>query len=136
MEFGSEIRADKETREILEKSGKAEFITNAKLKEIKGDVFVKQIIYEDTAKGEEKTINVSGVFVEIGYRPAISFIAEELVDFTKNNEVVADPRTCETKTPGLFASGDVSGGNCKQIVVAAAEGAKAALSVNKYLKNN
>lgn len=132
LDAGQEISASKATQDILINSGKVEFITNAKIKEIKGDVFASSIIYEKN--GEEKEKKVSAVFIEIGYKPATSFIESGLVDFTSGGEIRADFDTQETKTPGIFAAGDVSGGKCKQIVVAAAEGAKAALAVSKYLK--
>lgn len=135
LDTGSEITASKTAYEALLNSGKAEFLTNAKVKEIKGDKFVSSIVYENTKTNEEKEINVSGVFVEIGYKPATSFIAEGLVDLTEKGEIEVDLYTQETKTKRLFAAGDVSGGKCKQIVVAAAEGAKAVLSVNKCLRD-
>lgn len=130
LDTGSEVTASKAVYEMLKKSGKAEFITNARIKEIKGDKFVSSVVYN-----EEKELKVSAVFVEIGYQPATSFIESGLVDFTSNGEIKADPDTQATKEPGIFTAGDVSGGKCKQIVVAAAEGAKAALAVSKYLKN-
>ncbi|MCX6765201.1 MAG: FAD-dependent oxidoreductase [Candidatus Nealsonbacteria bacterium] len=133
LDSGSEITASKAVHDVLKESGKAEFISNAKIKEIKGDKFVSSIIYE--GKESEKELKVSAVFVEIGYQPATSFIEEGLVNFTPKGEIEVDLNTQETKEPGIFAAGDVSGGKCKQIVVAAAEGAKAALAVSKYLKN-
>jgi len=133
LDSGSEMTASKAVHDVLKESGKAEFISNAKIKEIKGDKFVSSIAYDDGKA--EKEINVSAVFVEIGYQPATSFIEKGLVDLTPKGEIEVDLNTQETKEQGIFAAGDVSGGKCKQIVVAAAEGAKAALAVSKYLKN-
>jgi thioredoxin-disulfide reductase len=130
LDAGPEVTASKAVYDMLNKSGKAEFLTNVKMKEIKGDKFVSSVIYND-----EKELKVSAVFIEIGYQPATSFIESGLVDFTSKGEIIADPDTQATKEAGIFAAGDVSGGKCKQIVVAAAEGAKAALAVSKYLKN-
>ena len=56
----------------MQKTGKAEIITNAKVKEIKGDNLVNALVYEDLKTKEEKILKVDGVFVEIGSQPATS----------------------------------------------------------------
>jgi len=50
-------------------------------------------------------------------------------------EIKVDFESCETSCPGIFAAGDVNNGKWKQIIIAAGEGARAALSVHKYLQN-
>ncbi len=132
LEYGPEVVADKRNQELVEKTGKAEIITSAKLKEILGDKFVESVVYED--KEGEKELEVSAVFVEIGYQPATAFV-RGLVLFTKRDEIIVEYETCQTKTEGLFAVGDCNAGKFKQIVTAAGEGAKAALSAYEYLKN-
>jgi alkyl hydroperoxide reductase subunit AhpF len=59
---------------------------------------------------------------------------KSLVDFNERDEIKVEFETCQTKTPGLFAAGDVNVGPFKQIVTACGEGAKAALSAYKYLQ--
>ena len=76
---------------------------------------------------------MDGVFIEIGSQPATSFV-KDLVDFNSRDEIKIDPFTNQTKTPGLFATGDVTEVKYKQIVIACSEGAKAALSADKYIK--
>ena len=110
-------------------------LTNAEIKEIKGKKFVNLIVYQDLKTKREKTLKVEGVFVQIGSIPATGFI-KGLVDFNEKDEIKIDPKTCETKTPGLFAAGDVTDILVKQIIVATAEGAKAALSAYKYLQKS
>ncbi len=132
LEQGSEIKADKQSQELLEKTGKAEIITSAKLKEISGDNFVGSIICQD-AEGE-KELEVKGVFVEIGYQPATSFV-KGLVLFTERDEIIVEYETCRTKTAGLYAVGDCNAGRFNQIVTAAGEGAKASMAAYEYLKN-
>lgn len=133
LEYGEVVKADAENQEIAKKTGKIEIITNAVVKKIQGDKFLNSLIYEDRKTGEEKNLAVEGVFVEIGSQPATSFV-KDLVDFNEKDEIEIDPKTCETKTPGLFAAGDCNAGIYKQIVTAAGEGAKAALSVYNYLQ--
>lgn len=132
LEYGPEIKADKTNQETVEKSGKAEIIRQAALRKIQGDQFVESIVYQDLKTSQEVVLPVQGVFVEIGASPATSFV-KDLVEFNERDEIKIDPRTCQTKTPGLFAAGDVTDVKDKQIVVAAGEGAKAALSVYAYL---
>ena len=133
LEFGSQIKAFAANQEMVKKTGKAEIITNADLKEIKGDKFVESIVYQDRKTKKEKTLKVKGVFVEVGYEPATSYV-KGLVDFNERDEIKVEFETCQTKTPGLFAAGDLNVGAIKQIVTAAGEGAKAALAAHNYIQ--
>ncbi len=133
LEYGDKVVADKENQEAVKKIKKIELILRANLKEIKGDKFVKSVIYQDRKTKTDKTLSVEGVFVEIGSQPATSFV-KGMVDFNGRDEIIVNAKTGETSTPGLFTAGDVDDNPYKQIVVAAGEGAKAALSVFKYLQ--
>lgn len=133
LEYAPEVGADSTNQEIVKKSGKTEIITNTDLKEIKGDKFVSSIIYKDRETKEKKTLKVEGVFVEVGYQPATSYV-KGLVDFNERDEIIVKPETCETSTLGVFAAGDVNVGSFKQIVIAAGEGAKAVLVAYKYIQ--
>jgi len=73
----------------------------------------------------EAMLNVQGIFIEIGYTPNSEFI--DIVEKNKLNEIKVNAR-CETNAPGIFAAGDVTDVPEKQIIIAAGEGAKAALS--------
>jgi alkyl hydroperoxide reductase subunit F len=133
LETGPEIKADAENQEKAKKAEKVEIITKATLKEIKGKEFVDSIVYQKGKTGENITLAVEGVFVEIGSQPATSFI-KDLVEFNEKDEIKVDFETFQTKTPGLFAAGDVNIGKYKQIVTACGEGTKAALAAYDYLK--
>ena len=106
LEYGPKVKADKINQEIVAKIGKVEIITNAALKKIQGKQFVKSLIYQDRKNQKEITLPIEGIFVEIGNQPATSFV-KDLVDFNEKDEIVVDFETCQTKTPGLFAAGDV-----------------------------
>lgn len=134
LEFGPELKAFAANQETVKKTGKAEIITNVALKEIKGDSFVNSVIYEDRKTKKEKVLEVEGVFVEVGYQPATSYV-KGLVDFNERDEIKVDYETCQTKTPGLFAAGDLNVGAVKQIVTAAGEGAKAAIAAYNYVQD-
>lgn len=133
LEAGAQVKADEYNQETAKKIKNIEIIASIQLMRIQGDKFVKSIICKESASQKEITINADGVFAEIGLVPASS-IAGDLVDFNEKKEIIIDHRTCETKTPGLYAAGDVTDVKHKQIVIAAGEGAKAALSAYNYLK--
>ena len=133
LEYGSEVKADKENQTAVKKTGKVQIITNVALKEIKGDKFVNSIVYQDRETKKEQVLAVEGVFVEIGYQPTTSFV-KGLVDFNEQDEIKVEFETCRTKTPGIFAAGDVNVGHFKQITTACGEGTKAALAAFNYLK--
>lgn len=129
---GPKFRGDEIFQENLRKSGKAEFILNGETLKIKGNDFVEGIVYKDKITGEEKELNVGGVFVSIGWIPATDFL-KGFVDLNEYGEVIIDHKTTGASVPGVFAAGDVSDVLYKQFVVAAAEGAKAALSAHNYI---
>ncbi len=125
---------DEILQEKLKNSGKVEFITEAETREIKGDKFVEGLVYEDLKTGEKKELAVGGVFVNIGYIPNTAF-AKNLLNLNEKEEIIIDPWTAETSVKGIFAAGDATNIPYKQYIVAAAEGAKAALSAYHYICN-
>jgi len=133
LEYGKKVGADEINQERVKKTKKVEVITNVAIKKIQGDQFVNSLVYEDRKTGREKTLAVEGVFIEIGSQPATSFI-KGLVDFNEKDEIIVNPKTGETRIPGLFAAGDIDDVPYKQIVIAAGEGTKAALSAYNYLQ--
>ena len=134
LEYGEALKADRENQEKIKNIKKIEIITNVALKEIKGKQFVNEIVYQDRKTKKDVVLPLEGIVVEIGYQPATAFV-KNLADFTEKQEIKTDMETFQTKTPGLFVAGDAKAGKYKQIVIAAGEGAKAALSAFQYLKN-
>jgi len=130
LEALPKITGDEINQEQLRKSGKVEFLTNTKITAIRGDKFVEKIIYN-----ENKELDVQGVFVNIGWMPSSGF-ARDVVELNEAGEIMINHNTNETSVPGIFAAGDVTDIKYKQCIVAAAEGAKAALSVYEYLKGS
>ncbi|MFH1894458.1 MAG: FAD-dependent oxidoreductase [Patescibacteria group bacterium] len=134
LEFGSELKADAQNQKRLQLVKNAEVIFNAKAEEIKGEIFVKSLIYRDTKFSKTKIIDAEGVFVEVGYNPATAFVGD-IADLNEKKEIIVDPGNNQTKTKGLFAAGDVTNNPYKQIIISAGDGAKAALSAHNYIKN-
>ncbi len=133
LEYQPNLVADELEQERARANEKITILTSSLLKEIKGNSFVEKIIYENLKNKEKKTLNIDGVFVSIGTQPATSFI-KELVDLNEKGEIMIDIKNGQTKTPGLFAAGDVTNIEYNQIIIAAGEGAKTALSVYEYLR--
>ena len=105
---------------------------NAQTTEITGDgQKVNGLKYKDRASLVEHTVALEGVFVQIGLVPNTEFL-KGTVELSKFGEIVVDDK-CHTNLPGVFAAGDVTTVPYKQIVIAAGEGAKAALSAFDYL---
>lgn len=118
-------------QEKIKNHPKIEIVSQTEIKEIKGDKFVKSLTYK---QGDiEREITADGIFVEIGSNPNSAF-AENIVKLNEKKEIIIDPQTNSTSTQGIFAAGDVTDIIHKQIVIAAGEGAKAALSAYEYLK--
>lgn len=106
--------------------------TEYQTQEIKGQDFVEGVRIKNLKSGAEKYLEVTGVFIEIGLVPN-SDAVKGLVGLNKWGEVPVTP-TNETTVPGLYAAGDVTDVPEKQIIVAAGEGAKAALRAHRYLQ--
>ena len=128
------VKGDEFLQEKLKKYDKVVFITSADVKEIKGSDFVEEVVYLDKKSGKEKSLKAQGVFVNIGWLPSSSFL-KNFVKLNEYGEIIVDPKTNETSIKGVFAAGDVTDVKYKQCVIAAGEGAKAALSAYDYLKN-
>jgi alkyl hydroperoxide reductase subunit F len=106
--------------------------TEHQTEKIEGKDLVEVILIKDLKSGASKRRKVTGVFIEIGLVPNSEPVSG-LIELNKWGEVPVSC-SCETSLPGLFAAGDVTDVPEKQIIVAAGEGAKAALQVHRYLQ--
>ncbi len=126
------FRADEITVEKVKKSPRVEMVLFNVPAEIRGDKFLRHLIVEDVNTKERRTLDVDGVFVEIGYIIDTDFV-KHLVSINKEREIIVND-VGETSCPGIFACGDVTQVPYKQTVIAAGEGAKAGLSAYAYLQ--
>ena len=101
---------------------------------IEGEDLVEGLVIKNMKGGEEKRLDVTGIFIEIGLVPN-SEVVEDLLELNKFGEVPVSSFN-ETTVLGLYAAGDVTDVPEKQIIVAAGEGAKAALQVHRYLQRS
>jgi alkyl hydroperoxide reductase subunit F len=102
------------------------------VKEIKGSGSVETIMIQSSKSKEVSELKVKGIFVEVGLTPN-SYPVKKIAGLNGSHEIEVNCHS-ETSVPGLFASGDVASTPEKQIIIAAGEGAKAALRANQYLQ--
>ncbi len=98
---------------------------------IYGNEVVEKITIREITTGKLQDLAIDGVFVEIGLEPNSEYV-EDIVRMNKRKELMVDCRS-RTNIPGVYAAGDITDGPDKQIVIAAGDGAKAALMAYDYL---
>lgn len=116
----------------LKNSKKLKVFTEHRVEKIEGQGFVNGMVIKDIKSRQQKRLDVTGIFVEIGMVPNSKPLTN-LLTLNEEGEVPIS-RSGETTVPGLYAAGDVTDVPEKQIVVAAGEGAKAALQAHRYLR--
>lgn len=132
IEFAEQLKADAVLVNKLNSLPNVTVHTNAQTTEITGDGSkVNGISFKDRATGVEHHIELAGVFVQIGLIPNTEFL-KGTIELSKFGEIIIDAKG-HTNQPGIFAAGDCTTVPYKQIVIAASEGSKAALSAFDYL---
>jgi alkyl hydroperoxide reductase subunit F len=134
VEFDTKLRADAVLQKKLHSLPNVDVIVNAQTTAITGTDKVDGLTYKDRATGEEKRVDLEGVFVQIGLVPNTEWLKGTL-ELSKHGEIVVGPRG-ETSIPGVFAAGDCTTVPFKQIIIAAGDGAKAALGAFDHLIRN
>jgi alkyl hydroperoxide reductase subunit F len=135
LEFDRELRADEVLQRKLRSLPNVTVITEALTREVVGDGRkVSSLLCVERSGDVEHRIEVDGVFVQIGLLPNTDWLAGA-VELTERGEIVVDDGG-RTSVPGVFAAGDCTTVPYKQIVTAAGDGAKAALTAFDYLIRN
>lgn len=134
LEYMSELKADSVLQERLNSLPNATVIKNAQVKEVTGDSKVNGLTYIDRESGEEKHLELEGVFVQIGLVPNTEWL-EGTLERTRMGEIIVDNRGATT-VPGVFAAGDCTNSAYKQIIISMGSGATAALGAFDYLIRN
>ncbi|MEJ5898100.1 alkyl hydroperoxide reductase subunit F [Aquabacterium sp. G14] len=132
VEFADQLKADAVLVNKLKSLPNVTIHTNAQTTEITGaDGKVNGLKFKDRVTGEEKLVELEGVFVQIGLVPNTEFL-RGTVELSKFGEIIIDAKG-HTNVPGVFAAGDCTTVPYKQIVIAAGAGATAALSAFDHL---
>ncbi len=127
----SEFRADKVLVDQMMSHDKITVYKQTQILEVLGESRMTSIKVFDKHTKLERIIEAEGLFVEIGNLPNVSLV-EGLVELSDSHHVVVDNHQ-HTSLPGLFAAGDVCESPYKQIVIAVAQGAVAALAASEYI---
>jgi len=134
LEFLPQLTGDELFQERVAKNPKITILTNVEVKKIKGEQFVKGLVYQDRSSKKTKEIAMEGIFVEIGSMANSSFI-KNVVKLNEEGEIKVDSKN-KTSQPNIFAAGDVTDVSHKQVIIAAGQGAKAALNAYEYLQSH
>ncbi len=132
VEFLPKITAEKILQERLKNEKRVSFLLNQEIMSINGKERVSSITIRDRSSRQERTINVTGIFVYIGFDPQAQFL-KDFVELDKSGFVMTN-EDLMSSVPGIFAAGDIRAKKIRQIVNACAEGAMAAINVRVYLE--
>ncbi|HNT40014.1 MAG TPA: FAD-dependent oxidoreductase, partial [Rubrivivax sp.] len=131
--FADKLRADQVLIDKLKSLPNVRIHVNAQTTEILGDgQKMTGLRYTDRVSGDEHTLELAGVFVQIGLVPNTEFLNGSGVERNRFGEIIVDARGA-TSVPGIFAAGDATTVPYKQIIIAAGDGARAALSAFDHL---
>jgi alkyl hydroperoxide reductase subunit F len=132
VEFDTQLRADAVLRRKLASLPNVTTLLNAQTTEVTGDgQRVNGLAYKDRATGETAKVDLEGVFVQIGLVPNTEWL-KGAVELSRHGEIIVDAKG-QTSLPGVFAAGDATTVPFKQIIIAAGDGAKAALGAFDHL---
>ena len=134
LEFMSELKADSVLQERLYSLPNVTVLKNVQTKEITGTDKVDGITYIERETGEEKHVELAGVFVQIGLVPNTDWL-EGAIERNRMGEILVDKHGA-TSLPGVFAAGDCTDSAYKQIIISMGSGATASLGAFDYLIRN
>ena len=127
-----EFRGDEKDVATLREKDNVEFVLNAMITELLGEDRIEGVVVTDKITGEERTLQIDGLFVAIGQMPDNGAFAE-LAELDLAGYILAG-EDCRTKTPGIYTAGDCRTKTVRQLTTAAADGAVAALAACADMK--
>jgi len=131
-----EFRASKIMVKKAEDNPKVEFIMDSVPLEMLGDERVTGIRIKNVKSGEERNIDLDGIFVAIGHTPSTKLFKDQ-VETDPKGYIVTSPhknKLTHTNIPGVFACGDVQDSSYRQAITAAGSGCQAALDCERYIE--
>lgn len=126
-----ELRGAKILQEQVKQTENIQIIWNSVVKEIQGEGKVEKIVVHNNIEGTDAQLEVQGIFIAVGIQPN-SEVVKDIVELDEQGYVKALEDT-ETSQPGIFAAGDIRTKQLRQVITAAADGANAVTSVERYL---
>jgi len=126
-----ELRATKILQERAFAESKIEFLWNTVVEAIEGEDTVKRLKLKNVKNGEKSTLEISGIFVTVGFRPNTDYL-KNIVNLAENGTIITNEKM-ETDVPGIFAAGDIRSSSIRQVAGAVGDGAVAAIYAEHYL---
>ncbi len=126
-----ELRAVGIMRERILAEPRVEILWDTTVDAVEGDVFVERLRLNNVKTGEKATLDVSGVFVSIGFQPDTGYL-KGIVPLDPVGHIITNEKM-ETEVPGIFAAGDIRLNSARQAITAAGDGATAAIYAQRYL---
>jgi thioredoxin reductase (NADPH) len=111
---------------------KLEMVWNSEVASINGEDKLESITLRDTVTGEERQLDVTGLFIAIGHDPRSELLTGQ-VDLDDDGYVLVDHPSTKTNLPGVFAAGDLVDHHYRQAITAAGTGCAAALDAERYV---
>ena len=126
-----EFRAAKSLVKKARETDNIEFVLDSVVEKIEGENKVRSINIRSKKSATIKTLEVDGVFFAVGMQPVTAFV-DKNIEMNEAGYIIAG-EDCATNIPGVYASGDIRTKQLRQIITAAADGANAVTSVEKYI---
>ena len=127
-----ELRASRIMQQRAQNDPKIEFVWNSQVTEILGEEKLTGLKVKDVKTGNEKTLNITGLFVAIGHEPRSELLKGQ-IDLDPNGYVLTKPGSTKTNIEGVFACGDLVDHVYRQAITAAGTGCQAALDAERFL---
>ena len=132
---GEEIHPEPINLQRIKANKKIEVINSTNIKEVKGEKFVNSVILDKKYKGKEN-LELDGVFVAIGHIILSDLAKASGVKLNEKGEIKINHMTSETNIPGVFAAGDVTDKQFKQLITGVADGCTAAYSAYEHIQDS
>jgi len=130
----SQLRADQILIDKMNAQSNIKVYLESQILEIEGDTKMRSIRVLDKSSNTEFRLEADGIFIEIGNIPNSNLVSN-LVKLNDKNEIIVNYKQ-ETSLEGCYSAGDVTDTPYKQIIIATADGAKAALAANEYINTH
>jgi len=126
-----ELRATRILQERAFAEPKIEFLWNTVVEAIEGEEVVKRLRLRNVLTGEKSTLDISGIFVAVGFKPNTDYL-KGILSLDANGAIITNEKM-ETEVPGIFAAGDIRSSSIRQVIAAAGDGAVAAIYAERFI---
>jgi len=125
------LRATRILQERALADPKIEFLWNTVVEAIEGEDTVKRLRLKNVPTGEKSTLDISGIFVAVGFRPNTDYL-KNIVTLADNGTIITNEKM-ETDVPGIYAAGDIRSSSIRQVAAAVGDGVVAAIYAEQYI---